>query len=486
MMSSALRSRLTWIVAVLLLLIVGAGLAVRFWLGGYVVRSVLGMAGASEIRFAQVRGTPGRIVIEDLEFRVRTQPFAARRVTVERESWWMASLGNVRIEGVRVPVVLDQSDTDPWNWTTYDQGGLGDEPVNLPFQSLDLDGELVVRMATVPDMPITVKLEGRPRTGSSWIGSLVAEGEGFRLAGGGSLLRAGQELDYQVHSAELDLAVWSRHIQRLVPLPGGPWEMGGRLTGVSEGKVTAKRFAATARVSLRGGSMRAGTVDVAASGAEAELEFSDLWKLRTKTGTLRLAELRVGRLPFRQVTADFGLWDGRVITVNHATAEALGGRVETEAFRYELNQRALALSLRATGIRGPALLGLTSGVAPRFTGRVGGVLPLRIHGDGVQISDGVLALEPGSAGELQFDATTLLRTGVKLEPATEQVFKAAGRASVVLRLESLRFEIRPTGLPLGTSARAQVTGTVDGAPVNFTYHVNGAVERYLRVLSAGR
>jgi len=476
-----LRSRWVWIV-VAVLLVTGAGLAARFWLGGYVVRSVLRMAGASEIRHGAVRGTPGLMQVENLSFKVRSRSFAAARVTLQRESWWMASLGNVRIEGARVPVVLDQSDTDPWNWTTYDQGGLGDGPVNLPFESLDLDGELIVRMATVPDMPITVKLEGRPRTGSSWVGSLVAEGEGFRLAGGGSLLRAGQELDYQVHRAELDLAVWSRHIQRLVPLPGGPWEMGGRLTGVSEGKVTAKRFAATAQVTLRHGAMQAGTTDVGASGAEAELEFSDLWKLRTKTGTLRLAELRVGRLPFRQVTADFGLWDGRAITVNRATAEALGGWVEVGTFRYELNQRALALNLQAKGIRAPALLGLTVGVVPRFTGRVGGVLPLRIHGDGVQISDGVLALEPGSAGELQFDATALLRSGVKLEPAAEQVFKAAGRASVVLRLESLQFEIRPAGLPLGASARAQVTGTVDGTPVAFTYHVNGAVERYLRIL----
>lgn len=482
MIPSALRSRLTWIIAALLLA-AGLFLGVRFWLGGYVVRSVLRMAGASEIRYEAVQATPWRVEIENLRFKIRTQSFAARRVTLDRDTWWMASLGNVRVEGANVPVVLDGSHVDPWNWSTYETGGLGDEPVPPPFQSLDLDGQLVVRMAKVPDMPIGVKLEGRPKSGTSWIGSLVAEGPGFRLAGGGSLLRAGQELDFQVHSAELDLAVWSRHIQRLVSLPGGPWDMGGRLTGVGEGKVTAKRFAATARVSLREGRMRAGREDIAATGAEADLEFSDLWKLRTKSGTLRIAELRIGRLPLRWVTADFGLWNGSQITVNQASATAFGGRVEAEGFRYQLNDRTVSLTLRASDVRVADLLALTAGVTPRLTGRVDGELPLRIHGEGVQINGGRLAIQPGTDAELQLSSSALLRSGVQMDDDTGRVFKAAGSASVVIRLDDLQFDLRPPGLPLGTSARARVTGTVDGAPVSFTYHVNGAVERYLRILS---
>lgn len=480
-MTSASRSRLLWTLAALLA--VGGGLlAARHWLGGYVVRSVLAMAGASQIRHGEVRGTPWRLEVEQLDFKVRRQSFSARRVVLVREKWWQASLGDVRVEGARMPVVLDGSDVEPGSWAVYDDGGLGDEAVQPPFRSLDLEGELVVRMATVPDMAVAVRLEGRPRTGTSWTGSLLAEAPGFRLAGGGSLLRAGQELDFQVHSAELDLGIWSRHLQRLVVLPGGPWTTGGTLTGVAEGKVTARRFAATARVSLRGGHMHAARQDVAAEGMEAELEFSDLWKLRTKSGNLRIAQLRAGRLTFDRLTADFGLWDGGQFSVTRAEAAALDGRIEAEPFRYQLDQRVLTLTLKPSGVEISRLLALTTGVTPRLAGRAGGELALRVQGDGVQITGGHLATEAGSPAELQVNAAAVLRSGARLDANSAQIFKSAGSQSVLIRLDALRLDVRPAGLPLGTSARLEARGVVDGRPVNLAHHINGALERYLAIM----
>lgn len=471
------RSRVCWLLAGLAFA-AGLLLAARFWLGGYVVRSVLQMAGASEIRFQEVRGTPWWLEITNLEFRVRSHAFAARRVTLQRESWWQASLGDVRVEGASLPVVLDGSDVDPLSWDTYGHGGLGDEPVPPPFGSLDLQGDLIVRMAGVPERAIAVKLEGRPKSGTSWIGSLLAEAEGFRLAGNGSLLRAGQELDFQVHSAELDLANWSPQVQRLVSLPGGPWELGGRLTGVAEGKVTAKRFAATARVTLHGASMRSAARDIAAEGAEADLEFSDLWKLRTSSGRLRLAELRFGRLSLREVEADFGLWNGRQINLAHAAAKALGGRVEAESFGYLLGQDGLDFRLNCSGLQTPDLLALLKPSAPRLSGRLEGSLALRVHANGVQVSGGWLGLESGGGGEMQVNATTLLRSGAQMDAATERVFKAAAGQNVLVRLEEFRLDIRPPGLPLGTSVRCRVQGRVDDQRVGFLHHVNGAAEGY--------
>ena len=90
-----------------------------------------------------------------------------------------------------------------------------EETVNLPLETLDLDGRIVVRMSGLPDLPVGLRLEGRPRTGSSWVGRLEADGPGFHLTGSGALLRAGQELEFQVQAAELDIAVWSAHLQRL-------------------------------------------------------------------------------------------------------------------------------------------------------------------------------------------------------------------------------------------------------------------------------
>jgi hypothetical protein len=480
-MTSVSRSRLLGTL-VALLAVAGGLLAVRTWLGGYVVRSVLAMAGASQIRHGEVRGTPWRLEVADLEFKVRLQAFSARRVVLVREKWWEASLGDVRVEGARMPIVLDGSDVEPGSWAVYGDGGLGDEAVQPPFRSLDLEGNLVVQMATVPDRPVAIRLEGRPLSGTSWTGSLLAEAPGFRLAGGGSLLRAGQELDFQVHSAELDLGSWAQHVQRLVPLPGGPWTMGGTVTGVAEGNVTAKRFAATARVNLRGGHMRAATQDVAAEDVEAELEFSDLWKLRTKSGSLRLAKLRTGRLTFERLTADFGLWNGKRFTVTWATADVLGGVVEAGPFQHQLDQRVLALTLRPSGLDAARLLALTTGVAPRMVGRVGGELALRLHGDGVQLTGGHLGIEAGTPAELQVNAAAMLRSGARLTAAAEEIFRSAGRQNVLVRLDALRLDVRPPGLPLGTSARLEAAGMVDGRTVAFSHHINGAVERHLAIM----
>jgi hypothetical protein len=481
-MTPATRNRLLWIAGALLLAgTVWAG--ARFWLGGYIVRSVLGMAGASRVRFAEVSGTPWRLEVRDLAFDVKLQGFSARHVVLVRDKWWQASLGDVRVEQARVIYVLDGSDVNPWHWSTYEEQGLGNETVQLPFRSIRVAGELVVRMSAVPDLPIAVTLEGQPTGDAAWSGRLVAEGPGLRLTGAGSLLRAGRELDFQVESSFLDLAQWSRHIQRLVVLPGAPWEMGGSLHGVGEGKVTANRFAATARFSLRDGWMRAGTQDVAAAGATADVEFSDLWKLRTRSGSLRVEQLRVGRLAMRDVAAGFSLWNGKQLSIQAGTFSALGGNVAVEPFQYNLDERAVAVTLRPSGLSAVALLALTDGSAPQLSGRIGGVLPLRIHATGVQLMPGgALVLAQAGSGELQVSAAELVRSGAAMNAETEAMFKGAGGQNVVIRLDEFRLDVRPPGLPLGTSAKIAVAGRVDGQPVAFSYHVNGGIERYLRIM----
>ena len=235
---------------------------VRPWLGGYAIRSALRMAGATEIKFRTMEAVPARVVVEDLAFRLKSQLFTARRLTLDRPRWWRISLGQVQVEGARVALTIDGSDTNPWSWSTYQGEAAPAESMSLPVESLVLEGEVTVRAALQPEQRLVVKLAGAPKGQADWVGSLVVDGPGFKLAGGGTLLGWGAELDFQVHSAELDLKTWQGFIQRTLLLPGGPWELGGKLTGVAEGHVTAKRFAATARVSLRDGRMRAATQDV--------------------------------------------------------------------------------------------------------------------------------------------------------------------------------------------------------------------------------
>ncbi len=477
--------RLVAVISALLILVATVFL-LRPWLGGYAIRTVLGMAGATEIRFRSVAAVPSRVVVEDLEFRVKSQVFAARRLTLDRPRWWRFSLGKVQVEGARVALTVDGSDTNPWVWSTFEGTAAPAEPAGLPVESLVLDGEVTVRAALQPDQRLTVKLEGAPKGKSDWVGSLVIDGPGFKLAGGGTLLGWGTELDFQVNSAELDLKTWQGFIQRNVLLPDGPWEMGGRLTGVAEGHVTARRFAATARVSLRDGRMRARTLDIAATGVEADLEFSDLWKLRTKSGVLRVQDLRMGRLPLQEVKADIGLWGDQTLTVAGVTFSALGARVTAAPFKYFMSQREVATTLQVDGLDLARLLDLAPEMTVGISGHVGGSLAVRIQDTGVRVEQGYLVLQPGMAAELECSPTALVRSGATMSEVSLTVLKSAGTKPVRLRLGELRLDIRPPGLPLGCSARVQVAGETPEGPVAFDLNVNGSIERYLDILTVQR
>jgi len=472
--------RLVWIAAAVLVLAV-AFLVIRPWMGGYAIRAALGMAGATDIKFRTIAARPTRVEVEDLEFRLQTHVFAARRLTLDRARWWRFTLGQVQVQGARVTLTIDGSDTNPWVWSTYQAEATPAEPLSLPVESLVLDGEVTVRAALQPDQRLVVKLEGAPKGKSDWVGTLVVDGPGFKLAGGGTLAGWGTQLDFQVHSAELDLKTWQGFIQRNLLLPGGPWQLGGRLTGVAEGQVTARRFAATARVSLRDGRMQAGTQDVEAKGAEVELEFSDLWKFRTKSGVLRLQELRIGRLPLTEVTADFGLWGEQTLTVNGAAFRALGGQVEVAPFKYFLNQREVSSTLQVAGLDLAKLLEMTPGVAVEAGGRVSGTLPLTIRPEGVRLATGNLVLQPGAA-ELTCSVTTLLRSGATFTDDSLAVLKTTGTKPLRLRLNELRLDIRQPELPLGCSAQVHVAGLSEDGPVAFDYNINGAIEKYLNIL----
>src|SRR5688572_13763665 len=470
------RSRRLLSVAVVVVAVIGGGVvAVRFWLGGYMVRTVLQMAGATEIRYQAVRGTPWHFEVEALGFQIDGQRGFACRVVLARMGWWRRSPGAVRVVGAAMPVYLDGSEIEPVNWSV-DGRGLGDgESVNLPLTTLDLDGRIIVRMAALPDMPIEIKLEGKPKGDVSWIGSLVAQGPGFRLAGSGSLLRAGQELEFQVHSSELDCGVWSRHIQRQVVLPGAPWQLKGKLTAVAEGNVTAKRFAATARVSLRDGGMKVLTRDIEVTDAEADLEFSDLWKYRTKAGELRLGELRVGRLAVRDVIASFGLWGSQTVLVNAAHGSAFGGTISAAPFRYLRGQRELMLQTEGLGLDAAQMLALVPEVPAQLDGKFDVRVPLRIQSAGVRFEPGAVTLAPGTKGAMQLDAKALLRSGEKLDEASVRVLRAAEEKPLRLRLNAFQLNIRPNDLPLGCSARIVFSGETETGPVAATLHVNGSI-----------
>lgn len=481
MSSAPRRKRLFWIAVVTVAALAAGFFFLRPWLGRHLIRTALGMAGATDITFRPVITTPSRVVVEDLEFRVQGQAFAARRLTLERRRWWRPSLGRVAVEGARIVLTVDSSAA--WDWPPGRDPNGPAEPLGLPVESLVMEGELIVRAALQSDRRLTMKLEGAPKGRTDWEGSLAVAGPGFKLAGTGTLAGFGTELDFQVHTAEMDLETWQGFIQRKLFLPGGPWQMGGRLTGVATGHVTARRFAATARVSLREGWMRARLDGITATGAEADLEFSDLWKLRTKSAALRLGEMRVGRLAMTDVNTDFGLADGPTVTVTRSTFAILGGRGELAPFKYLLNQPEVPAILQVEDIDLAQLRKLTTEVAGDVTGRAGGSLPLRVHPFGVRIESGAhLELQPGQA-ELDLDPTALVRSGAVLTPDSLGVLRTLGGGPVRLQLTDLRLDIRPPDIPLGCSARLHVAGETPAGRLEFDFNVNGTIERYVEILT---
>src|SRR5882724_9519602 len=138
-----------------------AGLLARQMLTGLAVNALLQLAGASEIKFTIAEASPWRVVVEDIGFSVRTQGFVAKRVTFTRAHWWTPSLGTVRVEQARVPVTIDGSDTNPFSWSTYQNGQAKVQPWQAPLEELAVDGQLVVKAAALPAQEIAVKLDAR-------------------------------------------------------------------------------------------------------------------------------------------------------------------------------------------------------------------------------------------------------------------------------------------------------------------------------------
>jgi hypothetical protein len=69
-----------------------------------------------------------------------------------------------------------------------------------------------------------------------------------------------------------------------------------------------------------------------------------------------------------------------------------------------------------------------------------------------------------------------------MSASTVEVLRSAGGEPVKLQLGKLLLEIRPSDIPLGSSARLIVEAEGANGPVAFSVNVNGSVEKRLRIL----
>lgn len=484
--SAFLRRR--WLSRVVVALAVLAVLLVllRRPLAGAALSASLKMAGAGDVRLDVVRASPWLVEVHDLGFRMKTQRFDAKRVTLDRRHWWSPSFASIRVEGAKVPVTVDGSDTNPWQWATYSgSGGGSSATVAIPADEVSIDGVLVVHAAGDQEQDVRVQFAAKPAGRDRWSGSVKATAPGFAARVEGEFNYASGAGKFRVADAELDLARWQDFIGQMVVLPGGKWSLAGKLRGSATGAVANGRLTLAGDVELSAGRFEFPARSVVADGVSAKFHFRDLDKFVSDPGEVRVASFTAGEI--KTTNLDFQLAFDTVekIAVTRAALEGFGGRVSAEPFRFFPRQNELEAVLLVDGLVVEQLLALAKDVPAKATGRVDGRVPLRIDSAGIRFGTGWLELKRGVYAEVQFNADGLLTQGVAPNSAQYTVLKKIEAGLLRLKLAELRLDIRPPKAPPGRSAIVHLAGApVDPevkAPVTLDLNVNGPFEQLLNL-----
>lgn len=477
--------RLLYVALALLVVVPCAGYLSRVALAGWAFRGALEMAGADEIKFRVANASPWRVVFEDLDFRFRTQPFAAGRVALERTHWWQPSIGVVKIEAMRLPLTVDGSDTKPWAWSSYQGGESSISALQVPLEKITIDGEVIVQAAALDGKNVRVKFEAQQGERGLWQAKLDAQGEGLGVEATGTVDQSSFEVNFDAPKISVDLAVWQKFIHRMVLLPGGPWEMGGQVTASAHGQIKGKEIATQAVFALREGRAKDAAGRVDATGIQVDLVIDDVWAVKTRPGTLRIQEVRSGKLALFNADVEFALETAEKIVVSRATLQALGGNVTTEPFNYFPNLRELEVTVSVDDISVEQVMALTEDLPATASGRVKGYLPLSIDDTGVRLGTGWLEMKQDTAAEVQLHARGLLTGGVSKNSPSYAVLNKIESGLLRLRMTELRLDIRPPNAPPGRSAQLRIKGEPTDpevkAPVNLDLNVNGPIESLINL-----
>ena len=481
-MTIALKKRRSLFVAGILFLgLLVAGLAARIFLTGLVVGAALKSAGASEVRFHVAQASLWRVVVEDIGFLVRLQPFTAKRASLDRAHWWTPSLGRLQIEQARLVVKAgDLVQKQPAGPSGPPAG-----PVSLPVEEISIDGQLVIQATGVPDQAVTVKLEAKPAGKDSWAGNTVVTAPGLVVKAEGTYDLKSGDLAFQLPEISLDLKIWQGFLQRFVPLPLDDWELEGKFSGSAQGGWAAGKLITGGNLRLREGRAVSVAKAITVEGMAADLEFIDFGQVTTKPGTLSIRELRTGQLTMTDFRWEFALQGPDHIAVTQATLQTLGGRVAAEPFQLVPSREELDAVLLVENISVEDVMALTKDLPAKATGRVNGRVPVRINHEGLRLGTGWLELKPGVYAELQLAAKGLLTGGASPGSPGYAVLQKVESGLLKLQISELRLDIRPTNAPEGRSAQLHIAGQpVDKevkAPVILDLNVNGPLEKLINM-----
>ncbi len=458
--------------------------AARTYLAGMTLGAVLKNAGATDVRFQITQVSLWRIVVDDVKFLLRLQPFSAGRITLERARWWTPSLGTLRVEAAQVPVKWDDL-VEPPSADDAQSSARAGGSVALPFDEISIDGQLVVQAGGLPDQALNVQIATRPTAAGVWEGSTQIHGPGLGLKGEGRYDLGSGALDFKLPEFSVDLEPWNDFVRLLANVPTGDWETAGKFSGSVEGRWADEKLIAAGRVRLQEGRLVSTAQAIAAEGIEAELEFTDFAALTSKPGTLRIRELRTGKLTLTDVAAKFTLEGADRVAVEEVSLQALGGNLSAEPFVFAPSRAEFDAVLQAENISIEQVMALTEDLPAKATGRVNGRVPVRIDDSGLKFGTGWLALSPGVPAEIEFHAKGLLTGGVSPNSSSYTLLQRVESGLLKLRIGELRLDIRPTDAPEGRSARLHLKGEpVDPqikAPVILDLNVNGPLEKLINM-----
>jgi len=448
------------------------------------VTAGLQRVGAGNITLDVIRSTPWSVALENLAFRIKAQPFSASRVTMERAHWWQPTLGAVRIEGIRMPMTIDGSDTNPFAWASYSgeapaSGGGG---LQMPIEKLSIDGQLIVRTSN-HEQPLELKFTAQPTGKNTWGGTTQVTGPGLLLNTEASYDLQAKRLEFHTTALSVELKPWQDVIQRLVVMPMGPWTVDGRLTGNFKGSYADQKLAMDGRIQLSQGSMINGDGKLSAEGIESDFVFTDLTHFQSNPGTLRIRELRTGTLVANDLDAELAFLTSEHFAVHRLSLKTLGGSLSAEPFSLALEKQELEAVVLVDGLDVEKIMALSKDVPAKASGRVDGRLPIRIDGHGLRLGTGWLQLKQGVYAAMQLNAAGLLTSGMAQNTSSYVVMKRIENGLLQLKLGALRLDVRPPDVQRGQSARLHLEGEpVDPlvkAPVTLDVNVNGPLEQLL-------
>jgi len=467
-----------------LVLAVAGAVVVRWAVVPWAIGAALKAGGATDVTFAVERATPWRLQLAGLGFTWDAVKFGAAAASLERRHWWTPTLGKLRVQEARIDVDLDRVAAGA-GAAKVGTGTTAPAPDQIPLEEISIDGRITLHGGEGLTETLAVDFAARPVEEGAWQGEAKITAPGLELALEASYRLAARELEFRSTALRVDLQPWQKWVEHWSPLPGGPWELGGTLTGEASGEYRAEKLTASGEFHLRDARVHQAGLNLTAEGVEADIDVADLTQLLARKASLRAKSVTTGQFVLGDFATEFSRTESGRFNVASMSARALGGTLSVEPFVYRLGDPGVEAVIRAEDVRAEEIMALTEDLPARASGPLSGRLPLRYDPAGFRFGTGWLGLKPGASVEVQFQSSGLLTAGTSPKNPSYAVLKKVEDGMLKLNVTELRLDIRPPDAPATRTARLHLVGApVDPevkAPVTLDLNVNGPLESLLNL-----